>query len=401
MKPYTLFTFLLIISKLALAQFDAESLYVSQNYQILYPDSVQELSLFEEPADKYSFFLVGEKHDHRGNREIELMLLKHHIANHDIKFYLLENSFSGEYLLKKFLALPDTNLESNPYTTLLYKNKKKDFEEYYEPLYQLYHSLDEAKKPKLRGIDLEMNLGQAFRTLGLILSQHDSKDTLIHITADLLEKGGKARGKRKRYRTAETLDTLFRNNKTFFKKTLNDDFGDFKRIVRGISAGKAWLMTLDTNNYQRASEMREVYMVENIMKLLKKHPKAKYFGQFGITHVVDEKLIWLDKVNNWRSLAWLLENELDQKVCKTIIFYPKTYSKKVKYCAIQEEYEDLFMEFADEKFTLFNLNKPDSPFRLNDKPIKREYCKSFEGRDYPIDISLEFNYLIINNYFQF
>lgn len=386
---------------MAHAQFDAEALYVSQSFETLYPDSnTFQFTQFNESKEKYRFYLVGEKHDHKGNREVELMMLKHLFKNNGVKYYLLENSYSGEYLLKKFLALPDTNLENNPYTTLLYRNKKKDFEEYYQPLHEFYNSLPEPEKLRINGIDLEMNLGQAFRTLHLILQQHHSTDSLMLDASDILEKGGKARGKRKLYKTIDIVDTLFRNNREIFKKTLKHDFKDFKQIIKGTRAGKAWLATLDSNNYQLASEIREIYMLENIMKIMTEHPKARFFGQFGFTHVVGKKQVWLGKVNNWKSLSWLLENQLGQSVCKTSIFYTKIYNKKIKYCAIQEEYEDLFSQYANEKLTLFNLNKPDSPFRKDEKPIKREYCKTYDGDGYPVNISLEFNYIIINNYFQ-
>lgn len=391
----------LCFSNISTAQFEAERAYLQNNFEPIFTDTSCGLACFSEPADKYRFYFTGEKHDHRGNTNIELALLEQLVNDRKINTYLLENSYSGEYLLKKFLSLPDTNLESNPYIPLLYRNKKKDFDEYYLPLYLLIDSTPQSLKPEIRGIDIEMNLGQAYRVLYYIISQHETTDSVMLEFVNTLDKAGKSKGKRRLYSTADMLDTTIIQKNTQFRQLLGTDFADFDKIVKGIKAGKSWLMNMDTSNYQLAYEVRENYMFQNVKAIVESNPTANFFGQFGFTHVVSYRELWLGKITNWNSLATRIENELELPICRTVIFYTKTLSKKIKYAAVQSQYEKLFEEFAEERLTIFNLNKPNSPFRNNGTPIKREYCETYTGKDYPVDISLEFNYLIINNYFQF
>lgn len=392
---------LLCFSSIASGQFDDERAYLQNNYEPIFTDTSCGLACFSEPTDKYRFYFTGEKHDHRGNTNIELALLEQLVNDRKVNTYLLENSYSGEYLLKKFLNSPDTNLENNPYTSLLYRNKKKDFDEYYLPLYKLIDSTPQNLKPEIRGIDIEMNLGQAYRVLHFIISGHKTNDSTLLVFTSELEKAGRSKGKRRLYSTAEMLDTTFSMQYDFFKQMLGRDFTDFEKIVQGIKAGKTWLMNMDTSNYQLAFETREEYMFQNVKEIVEANPNANFFGQFGFTHVVGYRELWLGKITNWNSLANRIENELQLPICRTIIFYTKTLSKKIKYAAVQSQYEKLFEEFAEERLTIFNLNKPESPFRHGSSPVKRKYCETFTGKDYPVDISLEFNYLIINNYFQF
>lgn len=400
-KPTLWVLLILSLSLSSNAQFDAERAYLQNNFEPIFTDTSCGLACFSEPADKYRFYFTGEKHDHRGNTNIELALLEQLVNDRKINTYLLENSYSGEYLLKKFLTLPDSNLETNPYTQLLYRNKKKDFDEYYLPLYKLIDSTPQNLRPDIHGIDIEMNLGQAYRVLHHIISQHETTDSVMLAFISTLEKAGKSKGKRRLYGTADMLDTTFSSEPDLYKPLLGADFADFEKIVKGIKAGKSWLMNMDTNNYQLAFEVREDYMFQNVKAIVENKPTANFFGQFGFTHVVGYRDLWLGKITNWRSLATRIENELQLPICRTIIFYPRTLSKKVKYAAVQSQYEKLFEEFAEERLTIFNLNKPDSPFRNDDSPIKREYCETFSGKDYPVDISIEFNYLILNNYIQF
>ncbi len=391
---------MMIISLKSYAQFDTERCYLQNNFEPIFTDTSCGLACFSEPADKYRFYFTGEKHDHKGNTNIELALLEQLVNDRKIDTYILENSYSGEYLLKKFLSLPDTSLEDNPYTRLLYRNKKKDFEEYYLPLYKLIDSTPQVLRPELRGIDVEMNLGQAYRVLNLIMTNHEVTDTTLLQFKAKIEKAGRSKGKRRLYGTAEMLDTIFYQKLDLFQRTLKTDFEDFEKIVEGIKTGKSWLMNMDTSNYQLAFETREEFMLQNVKGVLRDNPQANFFGQFGFTHVVGYRNLWLNKITNWKSLATRIESDLGLPVCRTVIFYTKTLSRKIKYLAMQAEYERLFEEFAEERLTIFNLNKPESPFRNNDVPVKREYCETFDGNDYPVDISLEFNYVIINNYFQ-
>jgi hypothetical protein len=260
-------------------------------------------------------FLNGEFHLKEKNNEVNLFLLKYYYKNAKVRVLLMEMGYTSGYLLNQYLISGDQSLLNSvdilPPSTA-----------YFKSLRAFYQSLPEDEKFVVQGVDREFGIYGFTEALGLLF--HDSiVPTEISLLVESFKKENMYDGSlTKKYVYLFYVDLL--KHEASYRTYLKDDFYHFRSIIYSQMFSPYFgRKRFDSReDFYRA---RELFMYENILRVINEYPGVNYYGSFGALHVSTKDAASWSSVKEWKSLASMLNNVSDSpvrsKVFSSVIYY--------------------------------------------------------------------------------
>lgn len=283
---------------------------------------INEKDLFENKA-----FIVSEIHGFQVNTEMKYQFITYLNQVKNLRYILLEISFSSGYLLNEYLQTGDELLLKQVFS--FYKGSTfYTIEEYqfYQKLYIYNQSLSDNQKLILIGIDIEHSLLSA---------------------------------------------------KTFYNLYNNADIDDINSILKlEFTDLKLQLLQISIVNFHRFYEdinwqHRENMMLNNYLSLIDIYNIDAFYAQLGAKHCLKDL-----SSDNYQSFTYLLNKDekanLSEKILVFKVFYKdsnflETYQMKneiyYRNKFIKTTYKTNNLDEFTECFLLFNLNLEASPFK--------------------------------------
>ena len=366
------FIILLMPGVLLIAQENNSNLLNIEN-----DDDLSTFSAMDSAVTGYNVFFTGEMHSYRvSNPKLSLKMLKYLYQQADVRIFLMECGMSTTFLLNKYLETGDTSLIS---VFRLFYTKK-----FLDNLKAFNDTLPEGKKIIAAGIDLEVDPRTAVRALKLLLPDslppniiRDDIDCIYGLDGFIKNNPEKYYGEIQNefysyptmginhsysgnytiYGTLRELTVQYHSHKDIFEQYLGTNFSTFDKIMKGLEAEKIWAKFFQEGLYQGVV-FREQYLYEQFLKVYKKHPEEKFFGQFGRCHTPFRMQEEWCKCYDFYSLAARInkspQQRLKDKVLSTGVYYPKSYYEFADNT--QEAFRYLSNNAAGKGLTLFDVS---------------------------------------------
>lgn len=349
--------------------------YLSKNSKIINltdREDYKGLEMLDENIKNKDIILTGESHGINLDDELRIKLLRYLKENINIKYYLMETSYSNAYFMNKYLKTGDEEIlkeiYKNSYGTYSYNKDEYNFIKY---IYEYNKTLDEKDKIEIIGIDIEFQMKNTYKYIKEVFNEEK-------ISQDIKEYIEKLNVNSSYYLANDSIDERYKklkencedflneinNNQDFYKSILNEEFTGVKNVLESTITLAD--VSLDTEN---STQLRENRIYNNFIALDEQLEKGKYFGQWGNLHIVenmsgyesekvDSLAIKLRKSEIYKgkvlSISYLYQNCMS--IEKPEVNKGYTESKIDDY--ITEE----FKVYNDRDCYIFDINKKNSPY---------------------------------------
>lgn len=295
--------------------------FVKKNHTII--DTTDEnylsLKLLDLELENKEIFLTGESHGVSADTELEFYFLKFFKEKADIRYYLHELSYSDACILNQFLETGDEKKLEVFFAPLkgTYEWTKEEYEKW-KKVYEFNRSLPQNKKIKIVGIDIELQPISALRYIYSLIPNKEIPTEIspvinelmaINLTINDAENIEDSIIKNMSIKLKNNIE----NNHRIYEDYLGDKLFDFEMINDNI------LYNFEAREDRKTfDKIRDKKMYENFVKIYNKLPNGKYYGQFGLNHVFQ------DKQNEVDWIASLMDGEkspVKGKVLSTIYLY--------------------------------------------------------------------------------
>lgn len=245
-------------------------------------DDFSSFKLLDKDMTK-DVFLVGESHGTVANEELGLKFLKYFQKQAGVKYYLIELPYSTGYFLNQYLITGDESI-LNGFSGGYWSKQTSDK---WRKIYEFNKTLPEDKKIKVVGIDIEQGPISGLACISTLIPKNDPPSKIASFISNV-------RSCYKLYKTdseikqfATDLKKDIENNEDIYKQYLKDNYFEFQFVINNI------LNYYELNNeesYKNGnSQIRDDKMFENFSKVYKRLPPGKFFGQFGLLHILQNK----------------------------------------------------------------------------------------------------------------
>lgn len=368
------------------------------------PVQINNINILDSTLQNFRVFLSGENHSLASyNSDIEVSLMKYLNEEGNVRNLVLELGFARGYMLDKYIN------DDSTYFDLLKDNTSYVYLNFYRRLRELNQSLDEDKRIRVHGIDVERFPDDAPILLDKLLPIGKEIPEKIALTIESLR--SYAQYSKIKYRSYSDKTVPEENDEDYIptsydysyytqfndEKVIDTLLADFKRYSSEIKLyigadsilfESAIQSLIDYRIYDSYSRMpqeyvyRERYMFANFKKLLLNNPDQKYFGQFGRCHVSLTETNYECEWWAFNSLAKRLnESEFKNSVMSLGIYYTMEYINSYNYSDIHGQNDS-----ANEQISSYLKRETEEPYNLykiedQDSVLKRYYqyvivCKS-------------------------
>jgi len=316
MKNRSLFLSILLTIVTCFYSLNARS---SCNFNITNVDS------FDIDSTK-KLIIIGEYHYQRGNYELMYMIFEKALKK-NFRVLLYECSHSKAFLINEFIK--EENVEFSRRS--IFWGEERIF---LQKLRLLYKSLSPQDRFVVEGLDIEKESIYSEEAIKYI---YNKSIFLNSITVQHFKKfndftNGELSGGEK----IEWIDAItaisegIQNNKIVFEKDLGSNYSTINRIIEKlISDYPISKHNLFLSKNAEKLEPREERMFINLIDVYKRHPSAKCFGQFGITHISQVTEWNWGGIKNWESFVarFKKRNQFRDEVTSILIFHDSFFLK--------------------------------------------------------------------------
>ncbi len=308
--------------------------YLRENHSVIYPkeEIIKDLSIMDDDLKDNEIFLIGENHGVKANVELKMKFLKYFKAKTNFKYYICELPYSMTYFLNRYLETGDDSILKDVYRPIkgTYAWNKDEYN-FWEDLYKYNKMLSKEDRIIPIGIDIEHQPKNAFKFMQYSLD--------------------------------------------------NKYYSEFKHVNKNLLN---MLEVYQSNNFNGT---RDEKLYKNFLSISRDLPKAKYFGQIGLSHVFQRSFPYV----NWFASSLNKEaSPFKGKILSVVYGYKNCkylYPTKRKDYVSHIDTLDLsiveFKDFINSKYTIFKLNQMDSPF--NERliwPLKHKFSENGVTTDY-------------------
>lgn len=329
-------------------------------------NDISSFSLLDSSLNQYKVFLAGEAHGVGANTDVQSKLLKYFNQKAGVKYFLIERGYSDSLILNSYLKTGDENILEQYYEgikgSLFYTIN--DYE-MWKNLYQYNKTLSLEDKIKVVGIDVEYSPIPAFKCMYSLIPKEEApseiKSTIEKIKSLNEGKTNIKPDEIESYFLTVNQDIV--KNRDIYKRYFKENLFDFEFISINI---------YNHYNVNRIDfeKSRDLKIYDNFLKIYAALPEGKFFGEFGLNHILQKKVgdFGVDKLN------MLLRNEPDSPVKNSVLSIAYIY-KNCKatigttvggYDTIHEDNfnvnDKTLQPFLESDFTLFRLSGQNSPF---------------------------------------
>jgi hypothetical protein len=314
---YILFAFIIkmFFAQHALSQTIDEYIKYLKNNSVSIKDTTENWNVvLDSSFYSNNFFWIGEAHGIKYSYDALWILLKQIHKNTGFKYFLLENGYITELYIKKYMETGDENYLIKNFNALNGTPccNKSAFN-FYRKLYDYNQRLPKNDRIELISIDIELQYKETDKYIRRVLVQNqtslDSADFIyefIHSSED--------------YKNLYAqLAHDIKQDSIKYKALLNNDYNDFKYMVRNINY---LFIARKSGNWR---ETRDSLMFENYKTRLHNHDfiSSKTFAFFGKSHC------YLNKTKNYTTIASLINDSKSEiKSTSIVLLYSKCESMK-------------------------------------------------------------------------
>ncbi|WP_375579514.1 hypothetical protein ABWH96_00115 [Marivirga tractuosa] len=276
---------------------------------LLFFISLPSLSQIKEEVRKIDIssklVLVGERHNVKSNMVFQLSLIEHLVKTNNLKYIVLEHSYSGAFLYNKFLETGDTSLICNDF----YFNSSKERRKFWNNLYEFNNSIN----GKLYLIGLDYDRSYPFvKTLNIILSEIGSDDvqlkSILEDTNLFLES----------INDPEKTDLeLFKSIKNSFNHYFENHTQVFLQNSLGLYFTDLYLI-YNNQHFSERDRNTNKNWAENMNSIIKEEKlnttDSSFLGIFGSAHIAANK-------HSFANIYYHEEGGIFEKDVNTIIMH--------------------------------------------------------------------------------
>ncbi len=315
--------------------------------------------LLDDISDKRIYF-TGESHGIGFNQTITLKFLQFFNINAGVNYYLAELGYAGAYLINEYLETGDEqllldviNLSEGTYAWT------KENIAFYKDIRSYNNTLSEPDRITIIGIDIEHQHIAGILLLYRLLPLNDPPSEISALISELIDI---YEDELYSYANVEDFSNrLFQdieNNTTAYEGYLGSDYFDFYLSARNLTY--KFDVYADYN-----AVIRENYIYENFKSVFSHLPDAKFYGQWGASHIHLKKhsgVDWIAKLINESTDLSLQNAVLTIKPfylnCTAMTRQPYSTAPLSDSPMIT----GLLSPVSDSNITLYRLNGDGSPF---------------------------------------
>lgn len=341
--------------------------YLDKNHAEIDLDLGSGFNLLDEDIVKSDVILTGEYSNVSKNYQVKLSLLKYLNKKYNVR-YLLENiSYSESGLINEYLKSGDV---SKLDFVVSGRIDFKDFNDFWTKLKEYNDTLPESKRIAVIGISMEYH---SWSTLAYINSLIPESEPISEIKPFIKAYKEKVNtyNKKMEQKSFDELIKAFQNlhknmeaNPAAYEKYLGNRYFDFRLIADNFGE----ILNLNSAGVIDYKEVEESSLYNNFKKIHYNLPKGKYFGQFEMEHIYQNKFACMEDT---KSFAMNLNGSDSPVGCRVLSIAYAYQNCKALTDQIDNREADVETEFTDlnllqniskSDITLFKLNGDKSPF---------------------------------------
>ncbi len=343
--------------------------YLEKNHTNIILDNnfnEKNFELLNSSLNKNDIFLAGEGHGIKINYDLQFSLLTYFNKAAGVKYLLIETGYGISGLINKYLETGNEEI-----LDYIYAHSKGAFEcnkesyNFWKRVRAYNSTLPSEKRIKAIGIDMERPLVITFKYLQSLIPDYNtpaiisdriqslktSLDNVQYLKIDDVKQ------------MVESLKKDVESNKDAYIHYFSVNFFDFNYILDNI-LNTIHSVADESKEYER----REHYMFDNFTKVYNYLPKGKYFGQFGLEHILQGE--YESHIGKFDRLAKRMSKNNESPVKNKVISIAYEY----KDCYRMEGDKELpagynfydtnvLNQYAKEDIAIFKLNSKNSPYK--------------------------------------
>lgn len=328
--------------------------------------SEKNFELLNECIGKNDIFLAGESHAIKTNYDLKLSLLIYYNRAAGVNYLLVELGYGTSGLINRYLETGNEEI-----LDYIYKNIKGAYEcniesyDFWKKLRTYNLTLPPEKRIKAIGIDMERPMDISLKYLQSLIPDYNAPTIITERDQSLKTSLNNVQNLEidDVKKILESLRADIENNKNTYIQYLGINYFDFTYIIDNI------LNTIHgVADESKEFEIREQYMFENFVKIYNHFPKGKYFGQFGLEHVLQGE--YESYIGKFERFAKRLSNSngspVKDKVTSIAYEYKDCYRMEGNRelpaeCNFYDT--DILDKYAKEELSIFKLDGKHSPFK--------------------------------------
>ena len=345
--------------------YKTERKYLSNNKSTVNLDDIDDFSgleLIKKDLKNKKIVFTGEDHALNKDNLFKIKMIKYLKKEMELNYCLDEIPYTSAYFINKYLETGDENILKR-----VFKNSKgtafcnKDDYRSYKQLYEFNQTLPENKRIKILGPDIEHSSKTSLDYIVDIMKDKDLCTTsLKYLMINLKNYDNSNDDKVKLKTSVENLLKDISKNEDIYKKIFKEEFENFRYVSNNIQ--QMCISYLQPHN--KWNIIRDNYIYKNFKYLDSKINDAKYFGQWGGFHILQET--FYDEFNKSKIdfFASLLNKDKKYKGKILSIHYGYQNSGAVDEITSSQIDSILFDDYVNSQddAILFKLNNKFTPF---------------------------------------
>ena len=319
LKIYLIITLLTITLLSRAQQNKVTEAYVNANSFILQNNLTNIISIF----DKYSFFVIGERHGGQVNYDIFKSFIEYLNERYGVKHIIIEEGFSRSMLINLFLKTKNEKIidflkKYSIKQDLLFINWLKEYNE----------NKPDSLKIILHGVDYEQRAEQVMliNLLYFLLPNNEAPEQISDIMIRL--RNINSLYFTERVQLVNDLIKSSKNDSSIYKKYFMTDYHIFKEALDRWNSS----LKLQGFNYNLKYDStlfldRERFIFNNIIALSKDYPDERFLAKFGVGHIGLNSFLFQSQT--CKTFVSLLDQESNS------VFYNNVASLFINYKGIR------------------------------------------------------------------
>ena len=325
-------------------------------------DDFSGMKIMNDDLKNAKVILTGEMHAIDKNSKLELKIIKYLQKEIGLKYILDEAGYSNTYFINQYLETGDEEILKKSFSYVKGTvGHNQDSYDFYKDLYGFNKNLKDEDKLSVIGIDIEHNASSSYNYLLDVIEKYNISNDKLNLLLSTLKKilSGDNQIDNLQKQIQLVLSDINSNYK-HYESILGKDLFGFKLVLENINT-KIETDLDRTNN----SDIRENQIYKNFKSIDSVLDDAKYFGQFGAYHVIQDAYKHKSFADSYiESFASKLDkdNEFKDKVISIMYSYSDKKRANNKEFSPKDELFDSYINSDSSDCILFDLNKDNSPF---------------------------------------